>query len=261
MTRLTLYWEQCLFFRVVRLKTNIYLTTVGADGRILPNFILNKCAVRMRIGINSLSIIKKEVFCELGNECTASVFFQWLFQPIRGPGLLFSSLIIFIDSRTPWTSDQPVARPLPKHRATQSQNKRIHTPNVHALSRIRTHDPSVRASEDSSWLRPRGYSDRHSFRIGKEIFWPDKWLYLIEILLSECPVRTIANRGPEQVRHTALFTHTVASVSQRRPQWPRGLTHELSPSAWTLRSWVRIPLKAWMSVCVYSVFVCCPVCR
>jgi hypothetical protein len=34
------------------------------------------------------------------------------------------------------------------------QNKRIHTPNIHALSGIRTHDPSVRASEDSSCLRP-----------------------------------------------------------------------------------------------------------
>jgi hypothetical protein len=38
-------------------------------------------------------------------------------------------------------------------------------------------------------------------------------------------------------------------------QWPRGLRHELSLLAQTLVSWVRIPLKAWMSVCVYSVFV------
>jgi hypothetical protein len=38
-------------------------------------------------------------------------------------------------------------------------------------------------------------------------------------------------------------------------QWPRGLTHELSSLARKLRSGVRIPLKAWMSVCIYSVFV------
>jgi hypothetical protein len=31
--------------------------------------------------------------------------------------------------------------------------------------------------------------------------------------------------------------------------------HELSSPALTLESWVRIPLKAWMLVCVYSVFV------
>jgi hypothetical protein len=49
---------------------------------------------------------------------------------------------------------RPVARPLPKHR-TQTQNNRIH-----ALSGIRTHDHSVRASEDSSYLRPRGHCDR-----------------------------------------------------------------------------------------------------
>jgi hypothetical protein len=30
----------------------------------------------------------------------------------------------YTDGRTPWTSDQPVARPLPTHRTTQTQNKR-----------------------------------------------------------------------------------------------------------------------------------------
>jgi hypothetical protein len=29
--------------------------------------------------------------------------------------------------RTPWTGDQPVARPLPTHRTTQTQNKRRQT--------------------------------------------------------------------------------------------------------------------------------------
>jgi hypothetical protein len=43
------------------------------------------------------------------------------------------------------------------------QNKHIRTPNIHALSRIRTHDPSVRASEDSSCLRPLGYCGRPHF--------------------------------------------------------------------------------------------------
>jgi hypothetical protein len=49
--------------------------------------------------------------------------------------------------------DQPVARPPFEHRTTQTQNKRIHTPNIHTLSGIRIVDPSVRASEDSSCLR------------------------------------------------------------------------------------------------------------
>jgi hypothetical protein len=66
----------------------------------------------------------------------------------------------FTGGRTPWTSDQLVARPLPKHRTTQKQNKHIHTPNIHALSGIRTHNLSVRTSEDSSCLRPLCCRDR-----------------------------------------------------------------------------------------------------
>jgi hypothetical protein len=42
-----------------------------------------------------------------------------------------------------------------------------------------------------------------------------------------------------------------------RSEWPRGLRHEMSSPVRTLGSWVRIPLKAWISVCVCSVFVLC----
>jgi hypothetical protein len=38
-------------------------------------------------------------------------------------------------------------------------------------------------------------------------------------------------------------------------QWLRGLRHELSSLGRTMRLRVCIPLDAWMSVCVYSVFV------
>jgi hypothetical protein len=40
-----------------------------------------------------------------------------------------------------------------------------------------------------------------------------------------------------------------------RSQSPRGLRHEPSSPAQTLGSWARIPLEAWISVCVYSVFM------
>jgi hypothetical protein len=33
----------------------------------------------------------------------------------------------FTDGRTPWTGDQPVARPLPEQRTTETQNKRTQT--------------------------------------------------------------------------------------------------------------------------------------
>jgi hypothetical protein len=61
----------------------------------------------------------------------------------------FSDLITI--GKSPWTSGQLVARPLPK---------RIYTPNIHSLSGIRTHDNSVQTSEDNSCLIPLGYRDR-----------------------------------------------------------------------------------------------------
>jgi hypothetical protein len=39
-------------------------------------------------------------------------------------------------------------------------NTEKRTPNIHALSEIRTHDPGFLASEDSTCLRPLGYRDR-----------------------------------------------------------------------------------------------------
>jgi hypothetical protein len=41
----------------------------------------------------------------------------------------------------------------------------------------------------------------------------------------------------------------------KRSQWPHGLRHEPSSPARTLGLWIRIPLEAWMSVCIYSPFV------
>jgi hypothetical protein len=51
------------------------------------------------------------------------------------------------------------------NRTTQTQNKHVHTPNIHVLRGIRTHDSSVRSSEDSSCLRLRGYCDRHPIKV------------------------------------------------------------------------------------------------
>jgi hypothetical protein len=45
------------------------------------------------------------------------------YSPLLGLGRFFSSLILFTVGMTPWTECQPVARPLPTHRTTQTQNK------------------------------------------------------------------------------------------------------------------------------------------
>jgi hypothetical protein len=63
----------------------------------------------------------------------ASVFSTHSFQPSMAlqnfigpwPLLRFPNLF-YTGGRTPWTTDQPIARPLPTHRTTQTQTKRIH---------------------------------------------------------------------------------------------------------------------------------------
>ncbi|KDR23024.1 hypothetical protein L798_02179 [Zootermopsis nevadensis] len=58
--------------------------------------------------------------------------------------------------RTPWTRDQPIARPLPVHRTAQHRKTRT---NIHGLSGIRTHGRSDQAAQ--GLLRPRGHCDPH----------------------------------------------------------------------------------------------------
>jgi hypothetical protein len=43
---------------------------------------------------------------------------------LLGLGCFFRFLILYTVGRTPWMGDQPVTRPLPTHRTTQTQNKR-----------------------------------------------------------------------------------------------------------------------------------------
>jgi hypothetical protein len=59
------------------------------------------------------------------------------------------SVSLFVHGSTTETGDQPAARPLPTHIATETQY--THTDN-HAPTGIRTHDRSVREGEDGSCL-------------------------------------------------------------------------------------------------------------
>jgi hypothetical protein len=92
-----------------------------------------------------------ELIEQSDNVCTIYQFFLLALQPPSALASDFQFRDHFTDGRTPWMSDQLVAGPLYKHKTTQTQNKDIQTPNIHALCGIRTHDPSIRAS---------GYCDR-----------------------------------------------------------------------------------------------------
>jgi hypothetical protein len=62
------------------------------------------------------------------------------------------------------------------------------------------------------------------------------------------------------VHFLCVHTNRIVSSQVSRSQWPRGLRHELPSPARTLGSRVRIPLEAWMFVCVlfriYAVLLC-----
>jgi hypothetical protein len=81
---------------------------------------------------------------------------QYPFRYLYGVDVFY----YFTDDRTPWTTDELVARSLPKHRLTETLNKHINIPDIHTLCGIRTHDPGFRSSEDSTCVRPLGYRDR-----------------------------------------------------------------------------------------------------
>jgi hypothetical protein len=58
--------------------------------------------------------------------CWLSPDYLWLYSPLLDLDRFFSFLIFYTVGRTPWTGDQLVARPLPKHRTAHTQNKRTH---------------------------------------------------------------------------------------------------------------------------------------
>jgi hypothetical protein len=68
----------------------------------------------------------------------------------------FFNLLIYTQS-IGWGISSSQGRYL--HTGQHKQRKNTQT-DIHASSGIRNHDPSVRAGEDNSYLRPRGHCDR-----------------------------------------------------------------------------------------------------
>jgi hypothetical protein len=64
-----------------------------------------------------------------------------------------------------------------------------------------------------------------------------------------------SSRNILSISEWLIFMYLNCSFFNGWSQRPLGLRHELSSLPRTLGSWIRIPLKEWVSVCVYSVFV------
>jgi hypothetical protein len=87
-------------------------------------------------------------------------FFFLLLLPLWSIGLISQFLDYFTDGMTPWRSDQLVARPLPKHRTTETQKKRTQT----SMLRV-GFEPTIPAFERGKTVhvlhRAAGHCDRH----------------------------------------------------------------------------------------------------
>jgi hypothetical protein len=75
-------------------------------------------------------------------------------------------------------------------------------------------------------------------------------------------VRCTCYINPYTVTFIYMPNYSPSYLSTRRSQWPSSLRHELYSLARKLGSWVRIALKASMSVLfAFILCLCCSVCR
>jgi hypothetical protein len=122
----------------MKLITHLHLQTLRMRGAIFP--VTRKALYLIKHWDKStlLSIPKILLFLYYGSTafCWASAAFSVSYSYTQSVGLLGRGI-------------------------SPSQGRYLHTDaDIHALSGMRAHDTSVRASEDSSCLRPRGHCDR-----------------------------------------------------------------------------------------------------
>jgi quinol-cytochrome oxidoreductase complex cytochrome b subunit len=115
-------WEFSWFYSF--LQTHAWLVSQLGQSRFLPDpfqFIIHWSSYHSTLySLRHVSIcpsIHPSIYLSI----YGSTGLCWTF------GCFFSFLILYTVGRTYWTGDQPVARPLPTHRPTQTQNKRWQT--------------------------------------------------------------------------------------------------------------------------------------
>jgi hypothetical protein len=133
--------------------TCLYNTPFGRDKKNWEAFIFNTI---LQLLLHGAYLWDKNIYAIMRPTETV-VFFLWLYSFLDF-GRFFSFVILYTGGRTPWTGDQPFARPLSTPRTTQTQ-KKTHT-DIHVSNGIRSQDPSALAGEDGSCLRTRGHCDR-----------------------------------------------------------------------------------------------------
>jgi hypothetical protein len=100
-----------------------------------------------------------EVLDGMAQVLRSRIFFHWLYSPLGPwPLLFFQFHDHFTDGRTPWTSDQLIARPLPKHRI----NTYTHQTSMPCVG----FEPMISASELAKTVRAL---DRSAAMTGSEV--------------------------------------------------------------------------------------------
>jgi hypothetical protein len=132
----------------------------------------------------------QSVSCNACNELLISfIHSSWHYSPLLGPGLFISFAILFTLSGG--LLERGISPSQGRYLHTEQHKHRInsHT-DTHALSWIRTHDPSARASGDSSCLKPHGPCDWQwiHYSIFSDFFYLSIYLsiYLSMALQSFC---------------------------------------------------------------------------
>jgi hypothetical protein len=131
------------------------------------SYLLSNSYSPLRSILNKLCSLNSVIKCRRNlsvSPVMLLLFFFFLWR-IRPSGLFSFRInlklwILQTADRTPWMGDQPVTTSLP----TQDNTNREKNAYILVPSGIRTHDSSVQASEDSSYLTPRGDCNRHFLR-------------------------------------------------------------------------------------------------
>jgi hypothetical protein len=84
--------------------------------------------------------------------------------------------------------------------------------------------------------------------------WCLNWDSFHRCSFSEMGNGFLVTTHPHQLKGSRRYLFSGYQTHSCRSEWPRGLRHELSPFAWTLGPWVRIPLKA-RCLCLFCVCV------
>jgi hypothetical protein len=110
---LSIYLSIYLLVSIVCLSIYFYLSSIYLSIYLFIYLYISIClSIYLYLSINlSISIYPS--------------MYLWLYTSC-GPWPLFQYLNLYTVGGTPWTGNQPVAKPLPTHTTTQTQNKRRH---------------------------------------------------------------------------------------------------------------------------------------